>query len=152
MERNDGHNTSAVNMAELLLPEAVRRKAAVSVGGEHAWRQQDVEEVLQEARAASLGCLGGQVQFRTREGICEADWLNFDPQPQHEGEPWSDYVSRSTDQALEGFRRVCRETDFRSVAREWELIRTKMAREAYDPLDDLWFVLYFVNESTSRAL
>jgi hypothetical protein len=57
MERNDGHNTSAVNMAELLLPEAVRRKAAVSVGGEHAWRQQDVEEVLQEARAASLGCL-----------------------------------------------------------------------------------------------
>jgi hypothetical protein len=31
---------------ELLLPEAVRRKAAVSVGGEHAWRQDDVEEVV----------------------------------------------------------------------------------------------------------
>jgi hypothetical protein len=152
MERNNGHNPSSVNMAELPLPEAVRHNAVVSVGGEYAWRQQDVEEVLQEARAASLACVGGQVQFQTREGTREAYWLNFDPPPKREGEAWSAYVSRSTDQALEGFRRVCRETDFRLVARDWELIRAKMAREAYDPLDDLWFVLYFVNETTVRAL
>ena len=120
-----------MKMEELLLPEAVRHKAAVSDGGEHAWRQQDVDDVLQEARAAGLACLGGQVQFQTPEGIAEAYWLNFDPQPQLERETWSDYVSRSSDEALEGFRRLCRDADFRSVARDWEFIATKMDREAY---------------------
>ena len=140
-----------MKMEELLLPEAVRRKAAVSHGGEHAWRQHDVEEVLQEARAAGLACLGGQVQFQTREGIAEAYWLNFDPQPQREREAWSDYVSRSSEEALEGFRGLCRGTDFRSVARKWEFIATKMDREAYDPVNDLWFVLCFATESPSRS-
>ena len=138
--------------AELLLPEAVRRKASVSVGGEHAWRRHDVEEVLHEAASIELACLGGQVQFQLRNGICEAYWLTFDPQPQREAEAWSDYVSRSSAEALEGFRRICRGTDFRAVARDWELIRTKMDREAYDPMDDLWFVLYFTAESTVSSL
>jgi hypothetical protein len=38
---------NSVKTEELLLPESVRRKASVSDGGEHAWRQHDVEEVLQ---------------------------------------------------------------------------------------------------------
>lgn len=79
---NVGRGRDPVKTTELLLPEAVRRKAAVSAGGEHAWRQHDVEEVLQEARAAGLACLGGQLQFQTPEGIAEAYWYNFDPQPQ----------------------------------------------------------------------
>lgn len=136
--------------AELLLPEAVRRKAAVSVGGEHAWRQHDVEDVLREAVAVELACLGGQVQFQTREGICEAYWLNFDPQPQREDESWSDYVSRSSNEVLESFCRLSGTRDFRSVGREWETIRTKMDREDYDPVDDLWFVLYFATDAGMR--
>ena len=138
--------------AELLLPEAVRRKASVSVGGEHAWRRHDVEEVLHEAASIELACLGGQVQFQLRDGVCEAYWLNFDPQPQREGEAWSDYVSRSSAEAFDGFRRLCSATDFQSVAREWEFIATKMDREAYDPINDLWFVLYLASESTTRNL
>lgn len=132
---------------ERLLPESVRRKASVTAGGEHAWRQQDVEEVVQCARTAALACLGGQVQFQTRDGIAEAYWLNFDPEPQREREPWPDYVSRSSNEALEFFRRVCRDTDFRSAARQWAFIAAKMEREAYDPVRDLWFVLYFVAET-----
>jgi hypothetical protein len=42
--------------------------------------------------------------------------------------------------------------DFRSAAREWEFIAAKMEREAYDPIGDLWFVLYFVAEGTSGSL
>jgi hypothetical protein len=137
-------------VAELLLPEAVRHKASVSVGGEHAWRQRDVEEVLREAASVGLACLGGQVQFQTREGICEAYWLNFDPPSQRQGEPWSDYVSRSSNEALVGFLRLNRGTNFTSVAREWESIRTKMDREDYDPVDDLWFVLYFATDNGTR--
>ena len=147
-----GVERDPVKTTEPLLPESVRRRASVSAGGEHAWRQHDVEEVLQEARTAGLACLGGQVQFQTREGIAEAYWLNFDPQPQREHETWSDYVSRSSGEALEGFRRLSRDTDFRSVAREWEFIATKMEREAYDPVGDLWFVLYFVAETTAGSL
>ncbi len=90
------------------------------------------------------------MQFQTHEGVCEAYWLNLDPQPQREGEPWPDCVSRSSDEAIEGVRRLNRSTDFKSVAREWESIRTKIEREAYDPLDDLWFVLYFATESSLR--
>ena len=86
-----------------------------------------------------------------REGIA-AYWLNLDPQPQLEGEIWSDYVSRSSSETLEAFRRLCRDTDFRSVAREWEFIATKIDREAYDPVADLWFVLYFVTQSTDGRL
>jgi hypothetical protein len=129
-----------------------RRKASVSAGGEHAWRQQDVEEVLHNAREAALACLGGQVQFQTREGIAEAYWLNFDPQPQRERETWSDYVLRSSNEALECFRQLCQDTDFRSIAREWEFIATKMDRGAYDPVGDLWFVLYLATETTARSL
>lgn len=141
-----------VTTTELLLPESVRRRASVSAGGEHAWRQHDVEEVFQEARLAGLACLGGQAQFQTGEGIAEAYWLDFDPQPQRERETWSDYVSRSSNEALKCFRLLCRDTDFRSVAREWEFIATKMDREAYDPVGDLWFVLYFATETTAPSL
>jgi hypothetical protein len=136
---------------ELSLPEAVRQKASVSAGGEHAWRQSDVEEAIEAARKAQLGCQGGLVPFQSRDGTCEAYCLDFDPPARLENESWEAYVSRSNDQALDGCRRVCRETDFRSVAREWEFLRTKIER-GYDPIDDLWFVLYFVNDSTPRVL
>jgi hypothetical protein len=112
----------------------------------------DVEEVLRAAASVELACFGGQVQFQIRDGICEAYWLNFDPQPQREGEALSDYVSRSSSEALEGFRRLCSATDFQSLAREWQFIATKMDREAYDPISDLWFVLYLASESTTRNL
>ena len=139
-------------MDELLLPVSIRQKASVSAGGEHAWRQTDVEEAIRSAREVGLACLGGQVQFQQPDGTCEAYWLTLDPQSRRDGEPWQDYVSRSADEALDGFRRLCRGTDFQSVAREWELIRTKIDREAYDPVRDLWFVLYFATESTLRTL
>jgi hypothetical protein len=136
-------------MDEFALPEVIRAKAAVTPGGEHAWRLGDVEEVVLAAEAAGLGCLGGQVQFRPPEGTCEAYWLTYDPNERRPGEPWGDYVSRTARETLSAFRRLCRDTDFRAVARDWEFIRTKMDREGYDPTRDLWFVLYFETEPAS---
>jgi hypothetical protein len=54
-------------------------------------------------------------------------------------------------QEFGGFRRLCRRTDFKSAAQEWEFVRARVEREAYDPVDDLWFVLYFATESTLRT-
>ena len=133
-------------MEEAALPESIRRKASIAPGGEHAWRQRDVEEAIGAAREAGLGCLGGQVQFQPAGETCEAYWLNYDPEEQRAGEPWPDYVSRSAAETLDAFRRICRETDFRAAAREWESLRTKMDGEGYDPVADLWFVLYFMKK------
>jgi hypothetical protein len=133
-------------MDELALPEDIRSKASITPGGEYAWRQADFEEVVDAARNAGLGCLGGQVQFQATEGTCEAYWLQYDPDERRADEPWQDYVSRSARETLEAFERLCRQSDFRVVAREWETLRTKMDREGYDPISDLWFVLYFVAE------
>ena len=135
---------------ELLLPKAVRLKAAVR-GGEYAWRQDDVEGVIRQAEVVGLACLGGEVQFQTADGVCEAYWLTFGPGPRREGEPWPDYIGRSADETLDKFHQLCRRTDFKSLAQEWDLLRTKMEGNAYDPVDDLWFVLYFATESRLRT-
>ena len=127
------------------LPETIRRKASISSGGEHAWRQATVEDTIRAACEAGLACLGGQVQFQLPDGTCEAYWVKYDPQQRLVGESWPDYVARSADETLHAFHRVCRETDFRFVASEFEFLRTRMDREGYDPLADLWFVLYFAN-------
>ena len=133
-------------MSEDRLPESIRRKASVSPEGEHAWRQADVEEAIEAARDTGLGCLGGQVQFRPPDGICEAYWLKCDPAERQPEESWQEYVSRSADETLEAYRQLCRTTDFRAVAREWEVLRASMDRDGYDPTTGLWFVLYFVSE------
>jgi hypothetical protein len=36
------------------------------------------------------------------------------------------------------------------VAREWEFIARKMDGEDFDPLDDLWFVMYFRTDDGVR--
>jgi hypothetical protein len=90
--------------------------------------------------------LGGNVQFQTRDGTCEPYWLDYDPEDQLPGEPWQEYVLRAAAETLEGVRRVCDEADFRAEAQAWEVLRTRMDNEEYDPLRDLWFVLYFHTE------
>ena len=109
----------------------------------------DVEEAVEAARKAGLACLGGQVQFQIPGGICEAYWLNYDPAERRDNEPWETYVSRSAGETLESFRRLRAETDFRHVAREWEPLRA-MADAGLDPVDYLWFVLYFEAKAADR--
>jgi hypothetical protein len=130
-------------MDELELPEHVRQKAAVTPGGEHAWRIEDVEDAIDAGRKVGLACLGGQVQFQFDGGTCEAYWLSYEPEDRQAGESWRRYVVRSTEEVRAAFRRVCQETDFRRVALNWKFIRQKVETEACDPLGHLRFVLYF---------
>jgi hypothetical protein len=109
----------------------------------------DVEEAVEAARKAGLACLGGQVQFQIPGGICEAYWLNYDPAERLDNEPWETYVSRSAEETLGAFRRLCAETDFRREAREWEPLQA-MAEAGLDPVNHLWFVLYFEAEAADR--
>jgi hypothetical protein len=136
-------------MEESALPESLRMKASVSVGGEHAWRMEDVEEVVLAARDIGLACLGGQLQFQFPDGICEAYWIAFDSTERQANEPWEHFVSRSAEEALWKFRQVCRDTDFQGIARKWGFISQKMDREGCDPKDYLWFPLYFQAQPAS---
>jgi len=136
-------------MVEIDLPHRLLQKASISPGGEHAWRLTDVEEVVLAAQSSGLGCLGGQVQFQPTGGVCEAYWLSVDSTERRDDEAWTEYVARSVSEVLVGFRRLAHETDFVSEARRWEVLRTRIDLEHYDPVADLWFVLYFASESAS---
>ena len=136
-------------MDERALPEEIRRKASITPDGEYAWQMDDVREVILTARDMGLACLGGQVQFQFPDGTCEAYWISFDPADRRAGESWEEYVYRSAEEALSAFEIICRETDFRKVARQWEFIEQKMEHEGCDPADHLWFPLYFQAEPPS---
>ena len=136
-----------MGVEEARLPESIRRRASVTPGGEYAWRKDDVEKVLVLARDAGLGCVGGQIQFQTSHGICEAYWVSYDSRERMSGEPWPEFVSRSIAEVIAGFRKICTDTDFRSVAREFDALRGPIDSGRYDPVADLWFVLYFMEET-----
>jgi hypothetical protein len=138
-------------MDESALPDPIRRKASITPGGEYAWRTGDVEEAITAACDTGLACLGGQVQFQVAGRTFEAYWVTYDPGERRVGEPWREFATRSCRETLEAFRRVCRETDFRVLARHWEILRNRVASGTYDPTNDLWFVLYFQAEPPSAC-
>lgn len=139
-------------MSERLLPEDLLLKASVSGGGEHAWRKNDVEAVLEAARDASLASLGGQPQFQLPDGTCEPYWLNYGSDERRPDEPWQDFVDRSVDETSSTFRRICQKTDFQREARQWQFLKEKIDHQGYDPLQDLWFVISLVTEEEYRSL
>jgi hypothetical protein len=130
-------------MDEQSLPNEIRDRASVSPGGEHAWRMADVLEVVAAAQSVGLAVLGGQAQFQFVDGVCEPYWLEYGWQERTPGEDWDSFVRRSADEVLAAFELLCSKTDFRKVALDWEFIRNKIENGGIEPMDHLWFVLYF---------
>lgn len=133
-------------MEEEKLPKEILDKASISKGGEYAWKREDIPKVLQAAKKIGLACLGGQPQFQGPIGTAEPYWINYEPKPRMENESWEDYSKRSLDETLVAFNRVCAETDFLKEAMTWEHIKNAVEKEGINPLDHLWFVLYFEEE------
>jgi hypothetical protein len=134
-------------MEEDRLPPRIRDKAAVSANNEYAWRKDDIEEVIHAARSAGLASIGGQVQFQFPDGTCEAYWLCYSAPSQANNEPWAIYVERSAQEIYSQFQHLCATSDFAQEAMHWEFIRKKVQTDQSDPLDHLWFGLYFAAES-----
>jgi hypothetical protein len=138
---------SVVSMSEYeRLPLCLLRRASEWPDGEPGWRREDVPAVIEAARMAGMVNLGGQPQFRLR-GPIELHWLNYDPSPRHQGEAWASYVERSANETLTAFERMLRETDFVREAFAWSLTRAA-AEAGVDPLEHLWFLLYFEEHET----
>lgn len=130
------------------MPYSLLRKARLS-GREYAWRRKDVEEVIRAGAEVGLRCLGGQVQYLPPDGTCEAWWLNYDARDRMESETWGEAAARSAEEVVRMFRRVCKESDFSEEARKFAFLQTKMDEEDYDPVEDMWFMLYFETEPST---
>lgn len=130
-------------MEEDLLPEHILSRASISSGGEHAWKMEDIPEVIAAAREAGLANLGGQPQFRGLFGTAELFWLGFSPVERKPNESWQSYVDRSASETLAAFREIVSSTDFqREGCENW--IPIKEAKDKGVKLSEhLWFVLYF---------
>jgi hypothetical protein len=130
-------------MEENKLPKDLLTKASVSPGGEHAWKREDVPFVLEAAKKVGLACVGGQPQFQGPIGTAEPYWITYEPSGRNPGESWGLYVNRSCDETLEAFNKVCTETDFLKESMNWDHIKKAVENDGINPLDHLWFVLYF---------
>ncbi len=137
-------------MEEDLLPPHIRAKASVSADGEHAWRKEDIESVTQAARTVGLALSSGQVQFQFPDGTCEAYWLRYLAEPRGPDEPWLTYVERSAQEIRHQINHLCARTDFVREAMERAFIRQKVQIDGINPLDYLWFVLYFEAAPSER--
>jgi len=130
-------------MDEELLPKEIIEKAHISPGGEYAWRKEDIPSVLETAKSMGLATIGGQPQFIMSGNIYETHWIGYDSTGRKPNESWESYVSRSAEEVLGWFGRVCLETDFRTEAITCDFMREKMEKEDFNPIDFLWFVVYF---------
>jgi len=109
----------------------------------------DVPDVVAAAQSANLAVVGGQPQFQFPDGVCEPYWLEYDSKARQPGELWGSFVSRSAREVLDAFQALCSKTDFRKEALGWEFIRLKLEKDGTDPMEHLWFVLYFQSDEAS---
>lgn len=127
------------------LPPEVLGKASLR-GNEYAWRLADVAHAVAAGRDAGLATLGGQVQFRTPDGICELYWLNSDADDRRPDEDWPNYVARSADQVLRGFAGMVAGADFvaEGVLHFGHLAELRSL--GHELKEYLWFALSFCDE------
>lgn len=108
-------------------------------GNQYGWSIASFPEALARAESEGYACLGGQFQFRLRNGnTCEMYWLKADSDDRTAGEPWAAYSHRSCSEVLSKFRHLVSETDFTKEASDWPDIISKPK--------DLVFVAYFVSD------
>ncbi len=112
-------------------------------GNEYGWSVASFPIALVRAEARGYACLGGQFQFRLKDGsTCEMYWLSADSSERVTGESWDAYSRRSCSEVKENFQRLISETDFSKETSGWNLSSAS--------IKDLVFVAYFVTESDLR--
>lgn len=135
--------------SELFLPHDLLERAFVR-GNSYAWSIADVPLVLEAARKANLINLGGDLQFRFPEGICECYWVGL----HGSGEvgdtslSWNERVNISADSDLAEFRDLLAKFDFLEEGCNGykELFENYMA-SGNDPSQIMCFELSLVSES-----
>jgi hypothetical protein len=121
-------------------------------GNEYAWPLAKVPQVIRTAREHGLAVLGGQLQFRLSEGICELYWLSADSEDRKAHERWPEYVERSASEVLNRFQQLQSSSDFISEGRMTFTQLEELYLGGVDLTQFLCFVLYFEDEISHALL
>ena len=142
--------SAASRNTEVRLPAEILALGSLD-RSEWAWRLSDVQTAIAAAREHNLATLGGQVQFRCPGGTYELYWLNADSSPRHDHESWPDFVSRTAEEVVRGFRTIFQPGVIEEGVRGWPALEAEGA-SGVDLNSHLWFVLYFVTEAEHATL
>jgi hypothetical protein len=118
---------------------------------EYGWSIATFPAALAAAERSNLACLGGQIQFRFENAICEAYWLNADSTERLTEELWGAYVRRSCREVANKFNDLVASLDVRRVLRDWPALQS-LVTAGCDPLAALVFVAYFLTDAEYIAL
>jgi hypothetical protein len=102
------------------LPAELLNRAVYGMPGrEFAWRLDDIPEVIEAARRASLVSLNGTLQFRLPgEVICECYWVNVDPGNAPDGLDWQSKVNWAADFCRRRFDEITLPADLVRAGRD----------------------------------
>lgn len=134
--------------AESLLPAEILSRAVRS-GEEFGWRREDVADAIAAAPAAGLAVLGGQVQFRLPEGICELYWMPYEPSDRGDGESWESYTARSARETLNALQSVLSQDLVQEGVAAFEFLREKQS-QGVDLQQHLLFLVVFQTREEAR--
>ena len=82
-------------------------------GNEYAWPIGAIPAVIEAARENNLVNVGGQLQFRLPDAICECYWVEVDTYKLVPANlPWQERVTKTADVAIESFNRLQKDFDF----------------------------------------
>lgn len=135
---------------DALPPEIL--EGATRRGTEYGWTLAAFPDALRKAEALGYACVGGQLQARWSDSVCEMYWLNADSRGRDAGESWSAYSRRSCQEVLHGFRRLMARTDFEKEVANWRGdLKAELAR-GLEATSVLAFVAYFLSEAEAARL
>ena len=108
-----------MNIEQKYLPSSLLAKGNLE-GNEYAWPISDIPEVIETARKLSLVSIGGQLQFRFPNGVCECYWVEVDTYKETDLDilNWQERVERSAAAATVGFERLLARYDFIAEGRK----------------------------------
>ena len=137
----------------MTLPHEVLALASLR-GKEYAWRFDDLPAVIEAARHAGLLNIGGQLQFRFPDAICECYWVEVDTYTAVSTElPWSTRVTKAADIALSHVAHLASTYDFIKEGRQNFPTQIAAAEaRGENPADAMCFVWYVVNAEEDAQL
>ena len=134
-----------MTMDTTYLPEQILNCASLR-GHEFAWSITDIPQVIAEAKAANLVTIGGQLQFRLRNGVtCECYWVEVETlKTIPPNMSWEEKVVHTAVEANRQFKVLTEQVDFLSEGRKAfaKLFSQKAATDS-DLTNAMCFVWYF---------
>ncbi len=127
-----------------ILAEATH--TGVAQAGGWYWKPSELPVVFQKAKELKIASIGGDAEFLFPDGIYDLYWISINHKDKAGNETWEEYVIRSNDESLALLGNQIQTVDFRKVAAELSFVRERTLDKGIDPLDYLYYEIYFNSE------